>query len=78
MVKATAKPTKIEDHLATRSLQNRHGLEEETRKSLKSFELNNSVFVMNETQQNHQALQHSINNPTLVESLDGDLEKIKN
>ena len=74
MMKARA-AAKVEDQLATKSLQTRYKLQDDdARKSLKSFEFNNSVFVMNETQQ---ALKHSINNPILVESLDGDLERIK-
>ena len=78
MSKPSHKPTKIEDHLTTKSLQTRRGLEDEHRKSLKSFEINNSVFVINDSQHNHQTLKQSINNPKLHESLDGDLERIKN
>lgn len=38
-----------DDQLASKSLQGRYKFDEDARKSLKSFEFNNSVFVMNET-----------------------------
>lgn len=72
---ARAKPSKIVDTLATKSLQGRRGLDDEHKKSLKSFEPNNSIFVANETQK---ALNKNINNPVLNESLDGDLDRFRN
>lgn len=44
-----ARPGKLDDNLATKSLQGRRCFEEEKRKSIASYELNNSVFVLNET-----------------------------
>lgn len=57
-----------------KSFQNKRALNQDVRKSLKSFDHNNSVFVMNE----QAALKQSMNNPVLADSLDGDIEKIKN
>ena len=66
---------RFDEAAATRSFQNKNrNLQTEGRKSLKAFDHNNSAFIASE----QQALQQSINNPVLADSLDGDLDKIKN